>query len=287
MNEDSESPRFSPRSRPVRSDAPLPEPPIPEAQLKAIEEAHEVLEHPGLATRLTELVGMPVERGMQMLPTAASEAINSATMKALTKALDLAVSTLGDNTDAGPRLWSHKLMAGVSGAAGGAFGLPALAIELPLSTVLILRSVADIARSHGEDLSEIEARLACLEVFALGSGRNAAEEEGMEVGYLAVRAGLAKHVSDAAKHLARKGLSEPAAPPLVRFIAVIAKRFGVVVSEKVAAQAVPIIGAAGGALLNTFFIDHYQDVARAHFTIRALEREHGADVIRRLYRAMK
>ena len=41
------------------------------------------------------------------------------------------------------------------------------------------------------------------------------------------------------------------------------------------------------SLLNTFFIDHYQDVARAHFTIRALEREHGEDVIRRLYRAIK
>ena len=207
-----------------------------------------------------------------MLPTAASEAINSATMKALSKALDLAVSTLGDNTDAAPRLWAHKLMAGASGAAGGAFGLPAVAVELPLSTILILRSVADIARRHGEDLSQLEARLACLEVFALGSGRNAAEDEGTEIGYLAVRAGLAKHVSDATKHLARKGLTEPAAPPLVRFIGAIAKRFGVVVSEKVAAQAVPIIGAAGGALLNTFFIDHYQDVARAHFTIRARAR---------------
>ncbi|WP_164100760.1 EcsC family protein [Candidatus Laterigemmans baculatus] len=272
-----------------RHDGSLSDIPLPPEHLEAIKEAHEVLEHPGLAARLTELVGMPVERGLQMLPTAASESINAATMKALTKALDLAVSTLGDKTDAGPRLWSHKLMAGVSGAAGGAFGLPALAIELPLSTVLILRSVADIARSHGEELSELEVRLACLEVFALGGGRKTSEEgsgedEGTEIGYLAVRAGLAKHVSDAAKHLARKGLTEPTAPPLVRFIAVIAKRFGVVVSEKVAAQAVPIIGAAGGALLNTFFIDHYQDIARAHFTMRALEREHGTELVRRIYR---
>lgn len=259
-------------------------PTLTEQQRRQIAEAHEVLEHPGLAARVTDLLGMPVERGLRMLPPAASEAINSATMKALTRAIDLAVSTLGDETDAGPRLWTHKLMAGLSGAAGGAFGLPALAVELPVSTVLILRSVADIARSHGEDLTAIESRLACLEVFALGGGRSAAEEDGTEIGYLAVRAGLAKHVTDAAKHVARAGVVEPTAPPLIRLIAAISKRFGVVVSEKVAAQAIPVIGAAGGALLNTFFIDHYQDIARAHFTIRALEREHGAQAIRRLYR---
>lgn len=258
-------------------------PPLNEQDRQRIAEAYEVLEHPGLAARITDLLGMPVERGLRMLPPAASEAINTATMKALTRALDLAVSTLGDKTDAGPRLWSHKLMAGVSGAAGGAFGLPALAIELPVSTVLILRSVADIARSHGEDLTAIESRLACLEVFALGGGRAAAEEDGTEIGYLAVRAGLAKHVTDAAKHLARAGVVEPTAPPLVRLIGAISKRFGVVVSEKVAAQAIPIIGAAGGALLNTFFIDHYQDIARAHFTIRGLERQHGVQPVRRLY----
>lgn len=260
-----------------------PPPPLSEQQRQQIAEARDVLEHPGLAARMTDYLGMPVERGLSMLPPAASEGIHSATMRALSKALGLAVSTLGDETEAGPRLWTHKLMAGVSGAAGGAFGLPALAIELPVSTVLILRSVADIARSHGEDLSTLESRLACLEVFALGGGRST-EEDGTEVGYLAVRAGLAKHVTDAAKHLARSGVVEPTAPPLVRLIAAISKRFGVVVSEKMAAQAIPLIGAAGGALLNTFFIDHYQDIARAHFTIRSLERQHGPQAVRHLYR---
>ncbi len=66
----------------------------------------------------------------------------------------------------------------VSGAVGGFFGLPGLIIELPISTTLMLRSIADIARSEGEDLSSFDAHLACITVFALG-GRsrddNAAE----------------------------------------------------------------------------------------------------------------
>jgi hypothetical protein len=57
----------------------------------------------------------------------------------------------------------------------------------------------------------------------------------------------------------------------------------VIVSEKVAAQAIPLIGAAGGALINTIFIDHFQNMARGHFIIRRLERQHGQDLVRREY----
>ena len=66
----------------------------------------------------------------------------------------------------------------------------------------------------------------------------------------------------------------------------IGKRFGLVVSEKLAAQAIPVIGAVGGALINTYFIDHFQDIARAHFTIRRLEREYGAAVVQDAYRTL-
>ncbi len=37
----------------------------------------------------------------------------------------------------------------------------------------------------------------------------------------------------------------------MRFTAQIAARFGLVVSQKVAAQAVPVLGAVGGATVNT------------------------------------
>jgi len=56
-------------------------------------------------------------------------------------------------------------------------------------------------------------------------------------------------------------------------------RYGVVVSEKTAAQALPLVGAAGGALVNALFMDHFQDVARGHFIVRRLEKIHGADPV--------
>ena len=45
----------------------------------------------------------------------------------------------------------HKALATASGAAGGAFGLIALPVELPLSTIIMMRSIAEIARSEGEE----------------------------------------------------------------------------------------------------------------------------------------
>ncbi len=258
-----------------------------EAAFAELREAKEVLTHRGMADRLTELLGMPVTATMRMLPDVAENAVHGAIDKALRAALDVAVKTLGDeNAKRGgaPRLLSHKWMAGLTGAAGGAFGLASVAAELPVSTLLILRSVADIARSQGEDLSELHTRVACLEVFALGAANEPrAVDDNTEIGYFAVRAGLAKHTADAAKYMAKSGSVDATAPPLVRLITEISKRFGVVVSEKVAAQAIPVVGAVGGALINTYFIDHYQELARAHFTVRRLERVHGSAVVRSAY----
>ena len=92
--------------------------------------------------------------------------------------------------------------------------------------------------------------------------------------------------TEAAKHLTQKGVGKSGAPALVRLVSLIAGRFGIVVSEKAAAQAIPIIGAAGGALINTIFIGHYQDMARGHFIVRRLEKIHGADPVRLAYEAL-
>jgi len=46
---------------------------------------------------------------------------------------------------------------------------------------------------------------------------------------------------------------------------------------------VPVVGALGGAALNTLFMGHFQDMGRGHFIIRRLERLHGQEEIRRLY----
>ncbi len=150
-----------------------------------------------------------------------------------------------------------------------------------MSTVIMLRSIADIARSEGEQLELIEAKFACLEVFALGGRAKA--DKAAETGYFAVRAALAREVSEAIKYVARQGPVRSGAPAVVRFISAIVSRFGIVVSEKAAAQAAPVLGAAGGALINAVFIDHFQDMGRGHFIIRRLERAHGKDAVKRDY----
>lgn len=254
------------------------------AEVAELRHARELLEHPGLAARISDALGSPIERGFEMLPKRWNAAVTGATHKAIATALDVALRTLDhERTDAPANRW-HKLAVGTTGAAGGAFGLAALAIELPVSTTIMLRSIADIARSEGEDLSDLDARLQCLQVLALG-GR-AAGDDAAETAYFAARAAMAKAVSEAARYLAQQGAMQHGAPAIVRLIAQVASRFSITVSQKVAAQAVPVLGAVGGALINTVFIGHFQDMARGHFVVRRLERRHGAEEVRRVYDEM-
>jgi hypothetical protein len=196
----------------------------------------------------------------------------------------VAVTSIGSETSRNSNLTrdrAHKFAAATSGAVGGAFGLFALSVELPISTTIMLRSVADIAKSEGENIRHIETRLACLTVFAMG-GRTASDDAA-ESGYFAARVAMAGAVSEASKFLAEKGMSKAGAPALIRLTSLIASRFGIVVSEKAAAQAIPIIGAASGALINTLFIEHFQNMARGHFIVRRLEKIHGAEPVRLAY----
>jgi hypothetical protein len=226
------------------------------------------------------MVGKPIELIGYALPAAASDAITTATSKALDLALNVALGTI----QRAPRPRSHlfhRALATASGAAGGAFGLLALPVELPVSTIIMLRSIAEIARSEGEDLSSPETALSCVQVFALGGRPGSADAS--ESGYFAVRGILAKSVTQAARFIAERGVIEEGGPILVRFVAQVASRFGVVVTQKVAAQAVPVVGALGGAAVNYAFIEHFQDVARGHFTVRRLERAYGEELVRTEY----
>src|SRR3954469_6754611 len=253
--------------------------------LAELKRAKQILENPGLTAKFTAYLGSPVERGMKLLPARMQKAIHGATEKALRKALEYAVKSLARRGAGASSDRMHKFAAAASGAAGGAFGLPALAVELPLSTTIMLRSIADIAAAEGEDLSEVDTQLACLSVFALGSDVSSADDAA-ESGYFAARTALAEAVQEAMKHLANKGVGKTGGPALLRLVTLIASRFGVSVSEKAAAQMVPVLGAAGGALINTLFIGHYQDMARGHFVVRRLEKRHGEQLIRQTYESL-
>jgi hypothetical protein len=243
--------------------------------------AVDLLEHPSFAAKVTNLIGGPVEKAITMLPHGVSDKLINTTQKALSKAMDLAVSTIDERYRGESADGAHRFLTSVSGAVGGAFGLMALTVELPISTTLMLRSIADIARSEGEPLSDAETKLECLAVFALGGTKE--DDDGVDTGYFAIRAALAGAMTEAGKYLVEHGLASSGAPALVRFLAKIASRYSIQVSEKAAAQAIPLLGAAGGATINLVFMDHFQNMARGHFIVRRLERTYGKDLIHETY----
>ena len=242
--------------------------------------ARYLLENVSLAARIAGAFGTPIEKLFSVLPQGAADAIGAATNKALQAGLRFAISTMGDRNRSSVE-WIHTSVVMVTGAAGGAFGMPALAIELPVSTVVMLRSIVDIARSEGELVKTPEAGLACLEVFALGGRKGG--DDAAESGYFVVRAALAKALAEAAEYIAERGLAREGAPAIIRFVTQVAARFGIPVSQKVMAQSVPVIGAAGGVVINLVFIDHFQDIARGHFIVRRLERKYGPETVRAAY----
>jgi EcsC protein family len=247
----------------------------------ALERAVRTLETPGFVARLANWVGIPVEQIVKRLPGSASEIVNRAVSGALKQCLHVALYKLESDWSWFRSESTMKAIVAATGAAGGAFGLGALTIELPVTTSVMLRSIAEIARGEGEDVRSPEGRVACLEVLAIGSG--SAADDVSKTSYFVLRAALAREVTDALGHLAAQTASRDTAPVLVRLLEAIAARFGVVVSEKAAAGAVPVIGAIGSATVNALFMDHFQDVAHGHFTVRRLERKYGADLVRTEY----
>jgi hypothetical protein len=285
--------------------------------------AHQLLQNPGIVAKLSSLIGEPIEAGLNALPKKISSAINEAVKKSVETAFGLALKTMDiENSDEESKsriagwlqktipaagslvgnvfgsessaaedkstppkasnFW-HKAAVATTGAVGGAFGLSAILIELPVSTTIMMRSIADVARSEGEDLMTQEGRAECVSVLAFGGRSN--EDDDAEVGYFAVRQAMASLVTDAATQLAKEG-STGASAVLVQLVNQVAERFGTTVAPKVMAQLVPVVGAASGAAINTLFIDHFQDMARGHFTVRRLERKYTELLIRSEYRKL-
>ena len=252
-----------------------------EDDLRALERAVKALEHQNFATRIASTVGRQLGTLSHLVPVAVTGIVNKAAEKAIETALRFALGSLAKTPPRDSRLL-HKAAAAMSGAAGGIFGMSSLPVELPLSTIIVLRSIADIARNEGEDLSDPDVALACLQCFALGAHDR--EDNYTDSGFFATRAMLSRTVSEAARFVAAQGIGADAgAPIMLRLISQIGSRFGIVVSEKLAAQALPILGAAGGAAVNYAFAEHFQSIAFGHFTVRRLERAYGPAVVKAEY----
>lgn len=257
---------------------------LTEEHRKELLSAMLLLENPGIAAKVTNLIGIPIEKGLDMLPANWNEKIGEISKNALLKATDAAIFTMKDIPNEMSSNWLHKAGVAITGGVGGLFGLPALAVELPISTTIMLRSIADIARAEGESINDPRTKLACLEVFALGG--KSKSDNSTESGYYMVRSALAKSVTEAFDFITKKTLIEEGAPALIQLIKKIAERFSITLTEKGVAQSIPAIGAAGGAIINTIFISHFQDMAKGHFAVRRLEKIYGKEVVKEAYEEM-
>tara|TARA_R110002050_G_scaffold48356_3_gene112533 strand:+ start:99382 stop:100194 length:813 start_codon:yes stop_codon:yes gene_type:complete len=181
---------------------------------------------------------------------------------------------------------TYKALVTSSGILGGAFGVAAFTADLTLATKFMMRSIMDIARSEGEDLNELDTQLACLQVFALGG--KSKHDDHLETGYYATRITINSTVKGATKGAGKVAgnILKGSTNPFLQILGAIASRFSIQVSEKFVAQAIPVLGAAGGGAINLAFIHHFQNMAHAHFAIRKLERLYGEELVKTAYESI-
>lgn len=267
--------------------------------LRALEAAVTLLEAPSLTIRIANLIGTPVEWAMERLPGASAARIQKGVHMALDKAVAGALRTMDKSSAGAARPKTHTALAAASGAMGGFFGLKGTLVELPITTTIIMRSVADIARSQGFAITDPLVQGECVQVFALG-GRSK-HDDAAESAYYATRVGLTEFAKETAKALAQSAAQQTAkataqgfqftpsqaAAWLAQIIEAVAQRFGVKVTEKLALQAAPVLGAVSGAAINALFISHYQNMARGHFIVKRLEVEYGEAAVREAYEQLR
>ncbi|WP_090111300.1 EcsC family protein [Limimaricola pyoseonensis] len=216
----------------------------------------------GALMRIINLAGDRVEHGLKLMPPPARKRVEAAARGALARSYDLASRSRGPGAAALEARFgsdrAHRAMATLSGALGGIGGMTTALAELPVATTMIFRAVQGVAAQYGEDPASPETRAECLRVF--GAGGPGEGDEGIDTAFLGARLGLS-------------GVA------VNRLIAKVAPRFAAVLGQKLAGQAVPILGAAAGAGTNYAFIDYYVEVAHVHFGLRRLARAHGDEQV--------
>ena len=120
-----------------------------EREEKALQRAVQVLEGKSLVARLSDLTGEPLTGLLRRLPAPVTAQVNEAVRRTMTRALDVALYKLGPGARGEPPRALFQVASGVTGGLSGFFGLGALAVELPVTTTLMLRSIAGIAVRFG------------------------------------------------------------------------------------------------------------------------------------------
>jgi len=234
-------------------------------ELEAISKLYS--ESNGLIIKLAAWAGRGAEGLLHKAPEEWQSLIGDATELALKESYRLAANTqVGEDASLTDKVlaWAqgerwHMVATAVTGALGGAGGIGTTLVDLPVTTTLIFRSIQQIAEDHGEDIDDETVRAQCIAVF--GFGGPLAEDDDAETGLFASRMALTG-----------KACAE--------MIKAVLPRFGAKVSEKVLAQATPVIGAVTGATLNAVFSSYYQTMAHVHFRLRKLERDHDEEQLK-------
>lgn len=206
----------------------------------------------GIGLQVLNALGGKAENLLERLPDKVKDRLESATEKALEVALRAAAGSRGVVPD--QKGWLNTALATAMGAAGGAGGLPSALAELPVTTTVLLRAIQGIAAEHGFDPDLPEIRKECLSVFA--SAGPLAQDDGADMAFLSTRVTL----TGGTVH----GIIRSISP-----------RLATVMGQKLAAQTVPILGAAAGAATNYAYTSYYQQMAQVHFGLMRLARDSG------------
>jgi uncharacterized protein (DUF697 family) len=257
---------------------------LTEKDLNDLKKAKKLLEKKSIAINLTNFFGNAVDSIGSLLPASYRESIAKNNLMLIEKTWDFTISTMTSPNEPPRSENEHIFWVTVSGAIGGV-GIVTLFLELPVTTVLMLRAVADISKDEGEDYNHFETKIASLEAFALGG--DAVDDHTGETGYYAIRNILHKPLEESSKYIVQKGMAGMGAPFAVQLFAKIAARYQTIIAAQTVAKAIPIAGAVTGAIINVVFIDFFQDKARGHFIIRRLEKKYGEKNIRQTYNAIQ
>lgn len=216
-----------------------------DARLDALVRRHARAGNTGI--QLLNMIGARAESLLDRLPGEMRARLGEGTVEALRlagRAANRSRDVLGEQPG-----WLSRAVTTAMGAAGGFGGLPSAMAELPITTTILLRAIQDVAIEHGFDPTEQGVQFDCIQVFAAAGPLT--HDDGSDLAFLGTRITVT-------------------GATLQTLIARVAPRLATVLGQKLAAQTVPILGAAAGAATNYAYTNYYQHMAHVHFGLRRL-----------------
>ncbi len=201
----------------------------------------------GLGIELLNLIGAQGETLLDRLPPAARAGLDSATLAALTQAMKAAQGSRRIVPKGSSVL--NTSVATALGAVGGIGGVSSALAELPITTTVLLRAIQDVAVQYGFDPEAESVQFDCIQVFSAAGPLE--KDDGADLAFVSTRLALTGGAMQV-------------------LIARVAPKLAVVLGQKLAAQAVPLLGAVAGAATNFAYTSYYQEIAHVHFGLRKL-----------------